>query len=78
MAEVNHLEQGVDPPESEHCVIVARDVTGGFYVISSEPGYSRSGPVTDYPVREPERAAVIDRATAHADAHGVSIVYVVS
>ena len=78
MAEVNHLEQGVNPPEEEHTVVVARDVTGGFYVISSEPGYRRGAPAHQFPVAETERLAVIERAKALADRSGVSTVYVVS
>lgn len=78
MVEVNHLEKGVNPPEEEHTVVVARDVTGGFYVISSEPGYRRGAPAELYPVAEGERERVIERAKAHADRAGVSTVYVVS
>jgi hypothetical protein len=78
MVEVNHLEQGVNPPEEEHTVVVARDVTGGFYVISSEPGYRRGAPAQQYPVSEGERAVVIERAKALADKSGVSTVYVVT
>ena len=37
MADVNHLEEGVDPP-NEPCVVVTRDITGWFYVVSSETG----------------------------------------
>jgi hypothetical protein len=78
MAEVNHLEAGVNPPEEEHTVVVARDVTGGFYVISSEPGYRRGAEPHLFPVAEGERNLVIERAKALADKTGVSTVYVVN
>jgi hypothetical protein len=78
MAELNHLETGVDPPDSDKYVVVARDVTGGFYVESSEPGYARGTPAGEYPIDETDRDAAIERAKALADRVGVKTVYVVS
>ena len=78
MAQVNHLETGIDPPENDKYVVVARDVTGGFYVESSEPGYARGTPVSEYPIDEADRDAAISRAKALADRVGVDTVYVVS
>jgi hypothetical protein len=78
MAKVNHLEGGLDPPEGGKYVIVARDVTGGFYVESSEPGYERGAPPTRYPIDESEREKAIARAAAHADQNEVETVYVIS
>jgi hypothetical protein len=78
MADVNHLESGVDPPEDQKVVIVLRDVTGGFYVDSTEPGYRRGAPISEYPVDDADREHAIERAKAHADRHDIKTVYVVS
>jgi hypothetical protein len=77
MADVIHLEAGQDPPKDVDCLIVARDLTGGFYVPSPEVGYLRSAEPLDTPISEADRAAAIDRATGYADRHGINKIYVV-
>lgn len=77
MAEVNHLDEGLSPPD-EPCVVVTRDVTGGFYVVSSESGFHREAPRSANPISEADRAAAIERAQAYADQHGMHTVYVVA
>jgi len=78
MSSVNHLETGREPPQEDNWVYVTRDATGGYYVESSEPGWSRGAPLDEYPVREAERDAAIERAMAHADRRGVKTVYVIA
>ena len=78
MTEVNHLETGANPPDPDKYVVVARDIAGGFYVESSEPGYERGAPIAQFPVDEAERDAAIERAKAFADHCGVKTVYVLS
>jgi hypothetical protein len=74
---VNHLEEGLEPP-NEPCVVVTRDITGGFYVVSSEAGFHKAAPPSPNPISDVERSAAIDRATAYADQHGMRTVYVVT
>jgi hypothetical protein len=77
MAAVIHLEAGAEPPNDPGSLIVARDLTGGFYAL--EPGaYARTETPSDQPISEPDRTATIDRAAAYADQHGLKTVYVVS
>lgn len=78
MANVIYLAEGLDPPAKEHCLIVARDVTGAFYVLSSETGYQRGAAPPPYPISEADRTAAIERAKAHADREGIHTVYVVT
>jgi isocitrate/isopropylmalate dehydrogenase len=78
MTDINHLQSGVDPPKDEKTVIVLRDVTGGFYVDSTEPGYQRGAPISEYPIDEGERERAIERAKAYADRNAVKTVYVIS
>ena len=77
MTQVNHLEEGVMPPD-EPCVVVTRDVTGGFYVVSSETGFHRQAPPSPNPISDSDRTAAIDRAKTYADQHGMKTVYVVA
>jgi hypothetical protein len=78
MAAVIHLEAGVEPPKDPSSLVVARDVTGGFYAIGPEERYIRPATPPEHPVSEADRAAAIERASAHADQHGLNTVYVVS
>jgi hypothetical protein len=78
MAHVNHLELGMEPPKSDRYVVVARDVTGGFYVVSSADGYRRGASPKDYPISEADREAALARAKDLADRNGIETVYVVS
>ena len=77
MANVIHLEPGISPPD-EACMAVVRDVTGGFYVVSSEQDLNEVAPASPNPISEADRAATIERATAYADLHKLKTVYVVS
>jgi hypothetical protein len=77
MADVIHLEAGQDPPSDVDCLIVARDLTGAFYVPSPEVGYHRTAEVSSYPISDADRSAAIDRARGYADQHGIAKVYVV-
>jgi hypothetical protein len=78
MAKVIHLAEGIDPPEKESSLIVARDVTGAFYVVTSEAGYRRSTAPSSAPISEADRTAAIDRAKVYADQSGIHTVYVVT
>ena len=78
MADLIHLDVGEDPPKAENCVIVTRDVTGGFYVTTSEAGYQRGASLEAYPISDADRTVVIDKAKAYADGHGLHHVYVVT
>jgi hypothetical protein len=77
MAEVIHLDAGQDPPENVDCLIVARDLTGAFYVPSPEVGYRRTAEASSVPISDADRTAAIERATGYADQHGINKVYVV-
>ncbi|HXQ45785.1 MAG TPA: hypothetical protein VN806_04165 [Caulobacteraceae bacterium] len=78
MTNLIHLDVGQDPPKGESCLIVARDVTGGFYVTTSEAGYQRGASLAAYPISDADRTVVIDRAKAYGDQHGLHNVYVVT
>jgi len=75
MTKVIHLEKGAEPPEGASCLTVARDVTGGFFVSSSD---TSDATPSDYPVSENDRTAAIERASAHADRFKIPTVYVVA
>jgi hypothetical protein len=78
MTNLIHLDVGQDPPKGESCLIVARDVTGGFYVTTSEAGYQRGEPLSAYPISDADRTVAIDRAKTYGDQHGLQNVYVVT
>jgi hypothetical protein len=78
MARVIHLPAGEHPRKDENCVVVLRDAAGGFFVLGSADVYERALSPSAYPISDAERTVAIDRATAHADSHGIETVYVVS
>lgn len=78
MTTLIHLDVGLDPPKGEKCLIVARDVTGGIYVSTSEAGYQRGASLSAYPISDADRTVVIDRAKAYADQYDIHSVYVVT
>ena len=78
MADVIHLEVGQNPPQDPSALLVARDLTGGFYVLNAEPDFQRLTAPATYPISDDDRSAAIDRATAYADQNGVAKIYVVT
>ena len=76
MSHVVHLALGEHPPKNKNCLVVLRDVAGGYFVLSSADSYQRETSPSDYPIAEAERAVAIGRAQAHADSHGIDSVYV--
>jgi hypothetical protein len=76
MVDVVHLSEGEHPPEDKNCLVVLRDTTGGYFVLSSEDSYQREKSPLVYPLVDGERAVAIERARAFASAHGVDVVYV--
>jgi hypothetical protein len=79
MAEVIHLELGAAPPADASCLVVTRDITGGFYALKPEPDgvFTAPGPLIQ-PLSEADRSAAIERAKVHADQNGLRKIYVVS
>jgi hypothetical protein len=78
MAKIIHLDAGIAPPAEETCLIVVRDLTGGYYVADPAAGYQKHADPLAQPVSEAERDAAIARASAWSDQHGIGAVYVVS
>ena len=76
MAGVIHLAEGEHPPENKSCIVVLRDVAGGFFVLSSADSYQRELTPSAYPIVDAERTAAIERAKVYADSHGIENVYV--
>ncbi len=76
MSHVVHLAVEEHPPKNKNCLVVLRDVAGGYFVLSSADSYQREASPSDYPIAEAERAIAISRAQAHADSHGIDSVYV--
>lgn len=76
MAAVIHLATGEHPPKNKSCVVVLRDVTGGFFVLSSADSYQREVAPTAVPINDAERTAAIERASAYADSQKLDTVYV--
>ena len=76
MAGVIHLAEGEHPPEKKPCVVVLRDVAGGYFVLSSADSYQRELSPSAYPIVDSERVVAIERAKAFADSNGFETVYV--
>jgi hypothetical protein len=78
MAEVIHLDLGAAPPADANCLVVTRDVTGGFYTLRPNGDDVPAATPLSQPICEADRAAAIERAKTHADQNGLRKIYVVS